>query len=192
MNKLRTYISLFSNAGIGCYGFKQEGFECIATNEILDERLKIQQYNNKCKYPTGYICGNITLESIKNRILNEIQLWKTNEKISDVDVLIATPPCQGMSVANLKKKNELTRNSLVVESIRLVNEIKPKVFIFENVRSFLTTLCNDIDGKTVPIKLSIETNLSEYNILFSILDFKFFGNPSQRTRTLVIGVRKDL
>jgi DNA (cytosine-5)-methyltransferase 1 len=42
MNKPLTYISLFSSAGVGCYGFKQNGFECIATNEILTKRLKIQ------------------------------------------------------------------------------------------------------------------------------------------------------
>lgn len=40
MSKPLTYISLFSSAGVGCYGFKQNGFECIATNEILTKRLK--------------------------------------------------------------------------------------------------------------------------------------------------------
>ena len=39
---MKTYISLFSSAGIGCYGFKMEGFECIATNEIIERRLGIQ------------------------------------------------------------------------------------------------------------------------------------------------------
>lgn len=55
MNKPLTYISLFSSAGVGCYGFKQNGFECIATNEILTKRLKIQAFNNNCKYDTGYL-----------------------------------------------------------------------------------------------------------------------------------------
>lgn len=35
INNTLTYISLFSSAGVGCYGFKQEGFECVATNEII-------------------------------------------------------------------------------------------------------------------------------------------------------------
>ena len=47
-NKKNTYISLFSSAGIGCYGFKMEDFECIATNELIERRLNIQKYNNKC------------------------------------------------------------------------------------------------------------------------------------------------
>ena len=41
-NKPLTYISLFSGAGVGCYGFKMNGFECIATNELLTKRLNIQ------------------------------------------------------------------------------------------------------------------------------------------------------
>ena len=49
-NNKPTYISLFSSAGIGCYGFKLEGFDCIATNELIARRLEIQKFNNKCKY----------------------------------------------------------------------------------------------------------------------------------------------
>ena len=49
-NPIKTYISLFSSAGIGCYGFKQEGFECIATCELLERRIKMQAYNKKCRY----------------------------------------------------------------------------------------------------------------------------------------------
>lgn len=50
-----TYISLFSSAGIGCYGFKEQEFKCIATNEYLEKRIKIQKSNNKCKFDSGYI-----------------------------------------------------------------------------------------------------------------------------------------
>ena len=45
-NGTQTYISLFSSAGVGCYGFKQEGYQCIATCEILEKRLNIQKYND--------------------------------------------------------------------------------------------------------------------------------------------------
>ena len=187
-----TYISLFSNAGIGCYGFKQEKFECIATNELLENRLSIQECNDKCKYQSGYIYGDITLPATKTQVFKEVELWKNKEHIKEVDVIIATPPCQGMSVANHKKGNELHRNSLVVESIKLTNAIMPKFFIFENVRSFLKTYCKDLDGTLKPIRDAIEYNLTNYNILYSVVDFKRYGNPSQRTRTLIIGVRKDL
>jgi len=190
---LRTYISLFSSAGVGCYGFKEEHYHCVATVELLERRLKIQSYNQKCIFESGYICGDLTTKEIKDNVFTELNLWERLYNVKDLDVLIATPPCQGMSVANHKKKDELKRNSLVVESIKLTQQIKPKVFIFENVRAFLTSICTDNDSNDKPIKQAIDCNLSgEYNIHCEVLNFKDYGNPSSRTRTLVIGVRKDL
>lgn len=190
-NKL-TYISLFSSAGIGCYGFKMEGFECIATNELIERRLNIQKVNKKCKYDSGYICGDITLDKTKYLLFNEINMWKEKEHLCDVDVVIATPPCQGMSVANLKKNNEINRNSLVIESIKLIKEIKPKVFIFENVAAFLKTACIDIDEKVKSIDDAINYNLDkDYIIMSRIINFKDYGSNSSRTRTLVIGIKNE-
>lgn len=189
-NKYLTYISLFSSAGIGCHGFKQQGFKCIATNEYLEKRIKIQKYNDKCEFNTGYIQGDLSSKEVQDKIYKELE----NNNIDDLDVLIATPPCQGMSVANHKKNdNEIKRNSLVVESIKIVKEIKPKFFIFENVRAFLNTFCTDIDNQDKPIQETINLNLcGNYNILFKVINFKDYGSQSSRTRTLVIGVRKDL
>jgi DNA (cytosine-5)-methyltransferase 1 len=190
---LRTYISLFSSAGVGCYGFKEESFYCVATVELLERRLKVQEYNNKCIYPSGYISGDLTQKSTKDKVFSELELWQKGFNVKDLDVLIATPPCQGMSVANHKKKDELKRNSLVVESIELTQQIKPKFFIFENVRAFLNSICTDTDGNDKSIRHAIDYNLSgAYNIHFQVLNFKDYGNLSSRTRTIVLGVRKDL
>lgn len=98
-----------------------------------------------------------------------------------------------MSVANHKKKDELGRNSLVVESIKLIREINPAFFIFENVRAFLKSVCTDIDGINKTIDEAIEKNLSgKYNIFSRVLNLKDYGCPSSRTRTLVIGSHKNL
>lgn len=193
MKKPLTYISLFSSAGVGCYGFKLNGFECIATNELLTKRLKIQAYNNKCKYETGYIGGDISNPNVKAKLLTELKFWQDKHKIKEPDVLISTPPCQGMSVANHKKNDEKSRNSLVIESIKVTQEILPKFFIYENVRAFLNTICTDIDGVDKPIGEAIKYNLGgQYNILSKIVNFKEYGSNSSRTRTLVIGIRKDI
>lgn len=188
-----TYVSLFSSAGVGCYGFKEKLFNCVATVELLERRLKIQSYNQKCLYRSGYISGDLTKEEVQQRVFEELALWEKNLGVKGLDVLIATPPCQGMSVANHKKKDELSRNSLVVESIKLAKKIKPKFFVFENVRAFLTSICTDLDGLDKPIREAIENSLAgDYNIHCEVINFKDYGNPSSRTRTLVIGVRKDL
>ena len=193
MKKKYTYISLFSSAGVGCYGFKMEDFDCIATNELLSARLNIQKFNNKCKYESGYIPGDITKEETKNKLYQQIELWKKNENLTDVDVVIATPPCQGMSVANYKKNNETERNSLVVEAIEIIENINPNIFIFENVSAFMKTDCVDKDDEILKIRDCINKHLKkDYYIYSKVINFKDYGVPSSRPRTLVIGTKRTL
>ena len=189
----RGYVSLFSSAGVGCYGFDLEGFDCIVTSELIERRIKIQKYNNVCSLENGYILGDITDPEINKRITSQISAWKETYNESEVEVLIATPPCQGISVANHKKNNELKRNSLVVESLRIIRQISPKFFVIENVRGFLGTPCTDVDGANKTIKEAITNNLAgHYNIAHRVMNFKDYGNNSSRTRTVIIGIRKDM
>ena len=188
-----TYISLFSSAGVGCYGFLQEKYHCILTNELLERRLAVQRYNHKCDYDTGYIGGDISLEETKNKIYQEINRWKAigNDK---VDVVIATPPCQGMSIINQKKNdNDYNRNSLVVQSIKMIQKIKPRFFVFENVPKFLNTVCEAPDGTPKAISQVITEELSDlYSFVWRVINFRHYGSNSSRERTLVIGVYKSL
>lgn len=188
-----TYISLFSSAGVGCYGFLQEGFKCILTNEWLDRRLEVQKANHKCELESGYIAGDITTEEVHKKIYAEINLWKKlgNDR---VDVLIATPPCQGMSIMNQKKnEKDYERNSLVVQSIEMIKRIKPRFFIFENVPRFMETLCEAPDGTAKSIEQVIFEELSDsYSYIARVINFRYYGSNSSRERTLVIGVNKTL
>lgn len=190
-NRDLTYISLFSSGGVGCYGFQMEGYHCIATNELIERRMDIQKYNHKCEDDSGYIVGDITLPEIKESIYQEIRAWakKGNDR---VDVLIATPPCQGISVINHKKNDhEIERNSLVVESIDIVKSIHPRFFLFENVMAFEKTYCITPDDNVVRIGDYIRDTLGEdYVITSKIINFMNYGSNSSRTRTLVIGVDK--
>ncbi|MGL2493219.1 DNA cytosine methyltransferase [Helicobacter pylori] len=192
-NQTLTYVSLFSGAGVGCYGLLEEGFECVATNEILEKRLNIQRINRKCKLDESYISGDIKKPETKERILKQIEFYSKKFGNDRVDLVVATPPCQGMSVANHKKKNdEIKRNSLVVESIDLIKQIKPRFFILENVPSFYKTGCIDKNDNLLEIGSMIEQNLSgDYMLHDEVINFKNFGANSSRTRTLVIGVCKE-
>ena len=189
-----TYISLFSCAGVGCYGFKQAGFECVATNELSSRRLAIQKYNHKCHRNEGYVCGDITLDSTKQLIYDEIAWWKDKRYISEIDVVIATPPCQGMSIFNHKKNDrDIERNSLVIESLNIVKQIQPKFFVFENVPAFMDTECIIEGGERCSIGEAHQTILGDdYSYYADTINFKYYGSNSSRTRTLVIGVRKNL
>ena len=190
-NKELTYVTLFSSAGVGCHGFQMAGYHCIATNELIERRMQVQRVNHKCEYESGYIVGDITSVEIKEKIYAEIDLWrkKGNDR---VDVLIATPPCQGISVINHKKNDqEINRNSLVIESIEIAKQIHPRFFVFENVMAFQKTLCIAPDGRIVPIGEYVREELGkDYIISGRILNFMNYGSNSSRTRTLMIGVDK--
>ena len=191
-DKSLTYISLFSSAGVGCHGFSMEGYHCIASNEIINRRLDVQRFNHKCEYETGYIAGDITKQDVKEQIYHEIAEW--NRRGNDrVDVVIATPPCQGISVINHKKNaNDINRNSLVIESVEIIKTIRPRVFIFENVQAFQKTFCVTKDDQVVRIGDYIRDTLGkDYIITGRVLNFMNYGSNSSRTRTLVIGVDKE-
>lgn len=183
-----TYVSLFSAAGLGCYGFKQAGFRCVGTAELLARRLEVQKANQVCDTDDAYYLGDLSSDEFLATIASDV-MSRTN----DLTFVVATPPCQGMSVANHKKGDELNRNSLVVKSLTFIASIKPRFFVLENVRAFLTATCMDVDGNLKPISEAIDNNLAgEYSILKKVVNLKDFGAPSSRTRTLVIGVRRDI
>ena len=188
-----TYVSLFSCAGVGCYGFKKEGFECVATNELEPRRLEVQKFNAKCRFASGYIGGDITLDVTKQLIYDEIERWQKlgNDR---VDVIVATPPCQGISATNHKKnEHDVQRNSLVIESVEIVKKTKPRIFVFENVLGFQKTLCVPDDDKPVAIGDLVRRELgADYIINGRVLNFMNFGSNSSRTRTLMIGVDRNL
>ncbi|MGO0605408.1 DNA cytosine methyltransferase [Brevibacterium linens] len=192
MNTKQSYVSLFSSAGLGCYGFKQAGFECVATAELLPRRLEVQKANSVAKDPNAYILGDLSQPNIREELYAEVERWR-NQNQRELTAVIATPPCQGMSVANHKKGDELARNSLVVHSLKIIETLQPRFFLLENVRAFLTSACQDDDGETRTIEDAIDRHLSgNYSIKADIINLKDYGAPSSRTRTLVIGVRRDL
>lgn len=189
------YISLFSSAGVGCYGFSKENFDCIVTSELIERRINVQKANSKVKWSKekGYLLGDITNPIIQRELFETVNAYKTATNEKEIDVVVFTAPCQGMSVANHKKNDgTINKNSLVVEAIEIVQEIKPKIFISENVRSFMNTKCIDHNinkkiGEVFHDRLS-----NDYIYETRIINFKDYGANSSRTRTLVIGVRKDL
>ena len=187
------YISLFSSGGVGCFGFKREGFDCIATSELIERRLNVQKINNKVKYDNGYILGDITQEEIKNKLFDAVDFFKEEENCSEIDVIIFTPPCQGMSVANHKKNDgTIEKNSLVVEALEIVNELKPKFFVSENVRAFMNTKCIDHNVEKKIREAFTDWLSKDYIYEDRIINFKDHGANSSRTRSLVLGVRKDI
>ena len=108
-------------------------------------------------------------------------------KFKDIDLLVGGSPCQSFSLVGKQRGLGDTRGTLFYEYARLVDEIKPKVFIYENVRAVLS---ND-RGKTWETMTKIFEDLG-YDWYYEILNARDYGIPQNRERVFVVGFRKDL
>lgn len=181
------FISLFSGAGIGDYGLKMAGGKCLSACEIDENRSAVHFANFGVK-----VWGN---------------LRNTNEEISEhykeeeVDLLIATPPCQSFSTANSRRglredpehatKDE--RNTLFFEALRVARNIRPKVVFFENVPNFLMRKIKSENGKYIGrVHEFLSASLTEYAGWHGIVCFSQFGAPQRRKRSIAVFIRKDI
>jgi DNA (cytosine-5)-methyltransferase 1 len=107
-----------------------------------------------------------------------------------IDVLVGGPPCQGFSMAG-RRQHDDPRNQLFSQYLRLVEIIKPKIVLVENVRGFMMDFTV---GETVTNYAgSLKTVLSDdYRVYERLLDVSRFGVPQGRTRYFVIAVRSSV
>lgn len=104
-----------------------------------------------------------------------------------VDMIVGGSPCQSFSTYGKKLGLEDTRGTLFYDYARLIKEIKPKCFIFENVSGMLS---HD-HGKTWEVIKSVFKSLN-YGIYFKILNAQDYDLPQQRKRLFVVGIRNDI
>lgn len=181
MSKLKG-LSLFANVGIAEAYMKDTGVEILLANEIDAERAKFY----RDIYPeTHMVCGDITDDDIRTKIVDE-----AIEK--QVDFVIATPPCQGMSEAGLRLEFD-SRNQLVSYAVDVIKRVKPKFALLENVPKQLTTKIRC--GKEIVIipeyikrELGDEYKFNKETLVMA----KDYGVPQLRERNIFLLVRNDL
>ena len=119
---------MFANVGIAETYLKSTGIDILVANEINEIRAKF--YNHL--YPDcNMIVGDITDRKIQQKVLEE-------SKKLNIDFVIATPPCQGMSLAGTMDPLD-KRNQLIYYAIKIIKELKPKYILLENVPQALKT-----------------------------------------------------
>ena len=117
-----------------------------------------------------------------DRYFYDVKMLDGRDFEKKVDLLVGGSPCQSFSIAGARGGFEDTRGTLFYEYARLVKEIKPKVFIYENVYGVLT---HD-KGKTFQVMKNVFDDLGYYYTDF-ILDAKDYGIPQGRRRLFVVG-----
>jgi DNA (cytosine-5)-methyltransferase 1 len=173
-------ISLFSNVGISESYFKEKGVDIIIANELLKDRCDFYSH----LYPeTQMLCGDITNTEIYNKLLN---LYIENK----CNFLIATPPCQGMSIAGKMNKDD-ERNKLIIQVVELIKTVKPDNIIIENVPGILKfsiTINDNHSSKEIKIVDYIKKSLEPlgYYINYDVLDAADYGTPQFRKRAIFL------
>ena len=123
----------------------------------------------------------------EDRWFEDVRFLNGKKYAGTVDLFVGGSPCQSFSTYGLKKGLEDTRGTLFYDYARLVSEIKPKVFIYENVRGLLS---HD-NGKTWEIMQEVFKSLN-YTVYEKVLDAQKYDLPQMRKRIFVIGFRNDL
>ena len=173
-------LSLFANVGIAEAMFNEIGVDILLANEIDERRARF--YSEV--YPdTEMICGDITDDSVRDHIVDKAVEMGVN-------FIIATPPCQGMSVAG-NRDPEDPRNQLISYAIDVIKRVSPDFVMLENVPRQLTTKIR-IDGETIKIPDYIKKELEEDYLFNSqtLAKTKDFGVPQLRERSINLLVKK--
>ena len=172
--------------------------EKIHTLEINEELSKLETYDEKKAYIDSLYADKESQNKVKTSYMANYDLddrhfyWNVsfldgNEYKDQVDLFVGGSPCQSFSLVGKQRGLEDTRGTLFYEYARLVKEIRPKVFIYENVKAILS---ND-EGRTWETICKVFTDL-DYSWKFSVLNARNYGIPQNRERVFVVGIRNDL
>lgn len=182
--KIKT-ISLFSSAGIGEL-LVHKKLNVIAANELIRQRADCYRFF----YPeTNMICGDITNIDIKSQII----------KIANYEnakMLIATPPCQGLSTLG-KNKVQVQyesdrRNFLVLEVLDIIDSCDFDYILIENVPKFIE-MYFPYDNQYLKLEEILRKKYSDtYIIDICVLNAKDYGVPQSRPRAIIKLYKKNL
>ncbi len=175
-------MSLFANVGIAETYLKEIGIDVVLANELDHQRAKFYNY----LYPsTNMIEGDITDINIQDKLIKLAQKEK-------VDLIMATPPCQGMSTAGKKDKDDI-RNLLIKDAVKIIKCVKPKFIFFENVPEQLNTYIT-YNNSEVLIPDFLKQELEEEYIFNDecIINAADYGVPQLRERAIILLSRKDI
>lgn len=164
-------VELFAGAGGLALGLEQAGFKPVLLNEI-DRDACATLSKNRPEWPV---------------MLGDVAELDFQRLKGQVDFLSGGFPCQAFSYAGQKRGFEDTRGTLFYEFGRAIRELRPRVFLGENVRGLL----NHDGGRTVETIRSVLTGLGYTLIEPKVLKAIFYRVPQKRERLFFVGIRND-
>ncbi len=183
-----TAVSLFSGAGLSDLGYEMAGFRFVVQVELDRKRAAIGAANFPCStWLTRDVCGSADEVATAYRMATSRRL----------DLLVATPPCQGMSSSNPSRGKRRSpraqeleaKNRLMLEMIPVARKLQPRIIVAENVRPVLT-LKVEYGGANGTVVDHIRKHLSDYEVFPVVVNVADYGIPQVRKRALVVAIHK--
>lgn len=166
-------VDLFAGVGGLSYGFAHDSdFQIIAANEILKPMAIAYSLN----HPTVKVYNKDIKEFSLDDLTADFNIHK-----GDIDIVIGGPPCQAYSTVG-KRLIDDPRGKLFQEYFRVLSEIRPKMFIFENVKGILSIQKGALFAQIISLFQSLG-----YNVKWKTLNAADYGTPQIRERVIIIG-----
>lgn len=173
-----TAIELFAGAGGLALGIEKAGFDTVALIELDRDAADTLKLNRS---DWNVICEDIAK-------ISPLELTEYfGLRIGELDLLSGGAPCQSFSYAGKRLGLEDARGTLFYHYAVFLQKLKPKVFLFENVRGLLT---HD-NGRTYKTIKEVFSD-SGYTVQNRVLNAWDYGNAQKRERLITIGIRNDL
>jgi len=208
MNSSKFFVDLFAGCGGLSLGLEKAGFHPVFVNELnkdamssylknralTEPRLLSSEFHEHDIKKIVTACGSI--KKMCDALKREFNI---SVEQGDLDLLVGGPPCQGFSGIGHRRsysvdKEQLPSNHLFQDMAWVVNKLKPKIFLFENVKGLLSAKWTPLGVKGEIFKDVLEAfhSIKGYRVEHALVLAKHYGAPQNRPRVLVVGVRNDI
>jgi DNA (cytosine-5)-methyltransferase 1 len=214
-NLSRTMVDLFAGCGGLSLGFEQAGFVPVLVNELNDDARATYLINRTDKLFAGksladqpmLVSADVReltpkwLEQVKGH-LDGLNIGLDFQGLQNLDVLAGGPPCQGFSGIGHRRsyaveKEKLPSNRLYENMASVIRALRPRLFLFENVKGLLSARWTETGEKGEIWNEVLDHfrrlgNEAGYQIRWSLVYARNYGVPQNRPRVLLVGIRNDL
>ncbi|ADV28031.1 DNA-cytosine methyltransferase [Pseudoxanthomonas suwonensis 11-1] len=199
-------VDLFAGCGGLSLGLEQAGFVPVFVNELNDD-ARATYIQNRVERHEWLAEPGFHASDVKGMVLDKKYLPALEKRLKDtfaiehgeLDLLVGGPPCQGFSGIGHRRsysvdKEQLPSNHLYQDMAAIIHRLRPRAFLFENVRGLLNSRWTSSGTKGEIWRDVFDTYraIPGYTVSAQLVFAKDYGVPQNRPRVLLVGVRNDV
>lgn len=208
MSSKKYVVDLFAGCGGLSLGLEKAGFHPVFVNELNKDAMESYLKNREAIEPRlrlpEFHCYDVKkLVTTKGSIKKLTDALRSEYGIDcakgELDLVVGGPPCQGFSGIGHRRsysvdKEQQPSNHLFQDMAWVVSKLKPKIFLFENVKGLLSAKWTPAGekGEIFQDVLEAFSSIKGYRVQYALVRAKDYGAPQNRPRVLVVGVRNDI